>query len=136
LRFLGIIFSSISFLGVFNMQKELRALLKKLDLDGLAEVQGLIDTQLKEKAKEAKKALRAEIKEFEKKANRYGLTLEQVTGLKKVARSTASGAYKPKGEPKYRNSANADQTWTGKGRKPTWLDDALKAGKKLEDFAM
>ncbi|WP_227431163.1 H-NS family nucleoid-associated regulatory protein [Psychrobacter sp. I-STPA6b] len=37
---------------------------------------------------------------------------------------------------KYRNPNNADETWIGRGRKPTWLVEALEQGKKLEDFAV
>ena len=37
---------------------------------------------------------------------------------------------------KYRNSDNNEETWTGRGRKPTWLVDALAAGNDLEDFAI
>lgn len=37
---------------------------------------------------------------------------------------------------KYRNTENSDETWTGRGRKPTWLVEALSAGNKLEDFAI
>ena len=35
---------------------------------------------------------------------------------------------------RYRNTENHEETWTGRGRKPTWLVDALDAGKRLEDF--
>ena len=31
---------------------------------------------------------------------------------------------------------NNEETWTGRGRKPTWLVDALASGRKLEDFAI
>lgn len=34
---------------------------------------------------------------------------------------------------KYRNQATGD-TWSGRGRKPIWLEAALKGGKKLESF--
>src|SRR5215470_14864114 len=37
-------------------------------------------------------------------------------------------------EPKYRNSADHSQTWTGRGRKPRWLTAALKSGEKLKSF--
>lgn len=37
---------------------------------------------------------------------------------------------------KYRNTENNDDTWTGRGRKPTWLVEALSAGSTLEDFAI
>lgn len=37
---------------------------------------------------------------------------------------------------KYRNTENDEETWTGRGRKPTWLVDALAAGRNIEDFAI
>lgn len=37
---------------------------------------------------------------------------------------------------KYRNTDNNEETWTGRGRKPTWLVEALTAGHDLEDFAI
>jgi DNA-binding protein H-NS len=37
---------------------------------------------------------------------------------------------------KYRNPADIAQTWSGTGRKPAWLVDALASGKTLEDFAV
>ena len=36
--------------------------------------------------------------------------------------------------PKYRNPANASETWAGRGQPPRWLAAELKAGKKLEDY--
>jgi DNA-binding protein H-NS len=35
---------------------------------------------------------------------------------------------------KYRNPNNASQTWTGRGRKPNWLVEAVAKGQKLEAF--
>jgi DNA-binding protein H-NS len=37
---------------------------------------------------------------------------------------------------KYRNPKDASQTWTGRGRKPNWLVDALKKGAKIDSFAI
>jgi len=37
---------------------------------------------------------------------------------------------------KYRNPKDPTQTWTGRGRKPNWLVDALKKGGKLDSFAV
>ena len=36
----------------------------------------------------------------------------------------------------YRNTEDNNDTWTGRGRKPTWLVEALSAGKNLQDFAI
>ena len=38
--------------------------------------------------------------------------------------------------PKYRDPANAAQTWTGRGKQPQWVRDALAAGKTLEQLAI
>jgi DNA-binding protein H-NS len=37
-------------------------------------------------------------------------------------------------KPKYRNPADKAETWAGRGRQPRWVVDALKSGKKLDDF--
>lgn len=37
---------------------------------------------------------------------------------------------------KYRHPENPDLTWSGRGRKPGWIGEALATGKSLEDFAI
>ena len=40
-------------------------------------------------------------------------------------------------EPKYRNPANKQETWSGRGLRPKWLIAAMKGtGKKIEHFAI
>ena len=34
-----------------------------------------------------------------------------------------------------RNPDNAEETWSGRGRKPRWVEQALAAGKTLADLA-
>ena len=36
--------------------------------------------------------------------------------------------------PKYRNPANAKETWTGRGKQPRWMAALTAKGKKPEDF--
>ena len=48
----------------------------------------------------------------------------------KAKRSTGTVA------PKYRNPGNAEQTWSGRGKRPRWFNDALAAGKKEKDLAI
>ncbi len=38
--------------------------------------------------------------------------------------------------PKFRNPANPAQTWSGRGKRPHWFNDALKAGKKEKDLTI
>lgn len=59
------------------------------------------------------------------------------TVAKKAARKTAAkGPKSGKGivPPKYRNPANPDETWTGRGKPPRWMAEYLAQGKQKEDF--
>jgi DNA-binding protein H-NS len=38
--------------------------------------------------------------------------------------------------PKYRNPDNAEETWTGRGRQPKWVQAALAEGLTLSDLAI
>ena len=38
--------------------------------------------------------------------------------------------------PKFRNPADASQTWAGRGQQPKWLAGQIAQGKRLEDFAI
>lgn len=70
---------------------------------------------------------------MEAMAAKAGLSLADVLGGK----GSAKGGSKMKGSKvavKYRNPKDAAQTWTGRGRKPIWLVDALKKGQKIETF--
>ena len=39
-------------------------------------------------------------------------------------------------EAKYRNPDNAEQTWSGRGRRPAWINEALANGRTLPDLAI
>ena len=74
-------------------------------------------------------------KAAEKAAAAHGFSLAQLTGAeapapKKRGRKPGPKAGKPKkvGAPRYKNPADASQTWTGKGRQPVWFKDAVAAG--------
>jgi DNA-binding protein H-NS len=41
-----------------------------------------------------------------------------------------------KGGPAYRNPCNSAETWTGRGRKPKWVREALARGVRLEDLTI
>jgi DNA-binding protein H-NS len=40
----------------------------------------------------------------------------------------------PKVFPKYQNPKNPAEKWSGRGKRPHWVQAQLKAGKKLEHF--
>ncbi|MFZ1469794.1 MAG: H-NS histone family protein [Paracoccaceae bacterium] len=67
--------------------------------------------------------------ELEEKARAMGYSLAELTGTAVTRKRSPAVA-------KYRNPANAADTWSGRGRKPRWFEAALKAGKKPESMAI
>ena len=79
------------------------------------------------------KEIDAVIADIRQKMETYGLTAQDIGGTA-APRKRSSGA-KAKGAVKYRGPNG--ETWSGgRGRKPRWVQEALKAGKKIEDFAV
>jgi DNA-binding protein H-NS len=56
--------------------------------------------------------------------------LRRITGITPETRKYA------KVPPKYRNPKDPSETWTGRGKRPRWLAQALLAGDKIEDFVI
>ncbi len=51
-----------------------------------------------------------------------------------LADLTNGKAVRNKAAPKYANPADPTMTWTGRGRKPRWVQEHLDAGKDLADL--
>ncbi|MFD1795092.1 H-NS histone family protein [Paracoccus aurantiacus] len=62
-------------------------------------------------------------------AREHGFSLNELTGVKASRRGG-------KVAPKYANPEDPSQTWTGRGRRPQWVQAALSAGKSLDDLAI
>ena len=60
----------------------------------------------------------------------------EISDLLAADKPNKAKAKKPRSKvaPKYKNPANGSETWTGRGRQPRWVADALTAGKSLEDL--
>ena len=99
--------------------------LDKMSYADLLKLQARIEAAIAEKrvedAASTKEALRA-------MAEKAGFSLNDLFGKR--------GAKKGSGEAKYRNPKDTSQTWTGRGRKPNWLVDAVKKGAKIDTFAI
>ncbi len=65
-------------------------------------------------------------KEAEAAVAKYGFSLEDITG---GGKTKSSGA-----KIKYRNPDNPEQTWSGRGRKPGWVHEALARGLDITDL--
>jgi len=68
-----------------------------------------------------------------KLAQDNGLDISDLMAADKVKKIKAKKT-RGKVAPKYRNPANSTETWTGRGRQPLWVADALMGGKSLEDL--
>ncbi|WOI56915.1 H-NS histone family protein [Palleronia sp. LCG004] len=90
--------------------------------------------ELEQLKKETEKALntiddrrRAEARAAAEKAARdHGFSLDDVMAMQKKSAG--------KSPAKYRNPEDPRMTWTGRGRQPGWIKEALDQGKSLEDF--
>jgi DNA-binding protein H-NS len=78
----------------------------------------------------AERERRAALAAAEKASAAHGFSLSELTG----ASTAAARRNKAKSPPKYRNPANPDQTWSGRGRKPGWITEAEAAGRPVSDF--
>lgn len=79
------------------------------------------------------------LKAAEAAARDHGFTLDELMPLmggqrgrgRRAAGAAGSG---PVNAPRYRNPDNAEQTWSGRGRRPRWVHDAEAAGRSLSDM--
>ena len=99
--------------------------LETMSLDELKALQKQVSKAIEGyKDRERLKALA----ELEAKAQEMGFSLSDLLGTKKTRKGS--------GIPKYRHPDDAAVTWTGKGRRPAWVNEALAAGKTMEDLAI
>ena len=93
------------------------------------ELEALIQAASEQK----KRKLREKIGEVRRKliatAKEEGYTIEELFGFAKGSEGT-----RKKVEPKYRNTANPDETWSGRGKRPRWMEAAIANGKTPDDF--
>ena len=89
----------------------------------LLKLQGRIEASIAEKRVEDAAATKEQLRAMAEKA---GFSLNDLFGKR--------GGRKGSGEVKFRNPKDTSQTWTGRGRKPNWLVDAVKKGAKIDTF--
>ncbi|MEZ5777058.1 MAG: H-NS histone family protein [Paracoccaceae bacterium] len=100
--------------------------LESMSLKDLRELKKQVDKMIAGfEARKKREALDA----LEVKAKSLGFSLAELVGSSGVKRRKPA-------KPKYANPANKSETWTGRGRKPRWVEAALKSGKSLDDLAI
>lgn len=112
----------------FNLKGMSRKELEKLKAD--------VEKALEKVGDEEK---RAALQAAEKAAKSFGYSLDELSDVKPVKRArkaAKSSDGRAKVAPKYRNPDDANMTWTGRGRKPKWVEAHLEKGGTLEQIAI
>ncbi|MEN9429371.1 MAG: hypothetical protein RJA86_230 [Pseudomonadota bacterium] len=104
--------------------------LSALSIEELNAVIAHAQQLIKAKKKSSVKQARAKVEQI---AADLGMTVAELLEVKGDV-NALSTKEKKKVEPRYRNPANVEETWTGRGKQPRWLAAQLAAGKQLEDF--
>lgn len=100
-------------------------------MDKLEQIQqqiAVLQQQAQELQQQKKSAVLEEVKA---KIKAYGLTAKEC-GFSTTEKNTQDKRSLPVAI-KYRDGKNA---WTGRGRKPKWLEEKLATGSNLKDFAV
>src|SRR6266545_2844010 len=101
--------------------------LRSMSFDDLIALRDSVAQLISRKAKSARKELEAKLALLEGLGGRVAGTRRKTRGSALKGRKVA---------PKYRNPKNRSETWAGRGATPRWLRAQIKAGKKLDDFAI
>ena len=91
----------------------------------LRELQQQIPAELKRREAQEKVAVLNEVRAF---AKARGYTLEELLGKEVKVKASAGGKVKVK----YRHPEDATLEWTGRGRKPKWVESWLAGGGSLD----
>ncbi len=94
--------------------------LKGLNDDQLSGLVGKVQTEMASREKRRRQGLRAEL---ERRVAAEGYKMADI--FPELGTSASSGRRRRKMPPKYRNPQNPDETWTGIGRSPKWVQEIL-----------
>ncbi|CTB47945.1 DNA binding protein [Shigella sonnei] len=120
--------------------RSLRVFAREVDFEQLLEMQEKLNVVIEERREDAEREA-AERAERERKRQELlqliageGFSPEELLGLSEEAPKSRKKTL-PKAPPKYQFEENGEtKYWSGRGRAPKPIDEALKAGRSLEDF--
>ena len=114
-----------------DQKTELAEKLESLDVEELKDLRKTVDRAIS--SYETRKRQEA-ISTVEQAAREHGFKLTDLLGNGKAGRGRKSDAGTTTGAAKYVNPENPEQTWSGRGRRPQWINEALEAGRTLDDL--
>lgn len=111
--------------------------LSQMKLTELKRLRSKIDAEFKRRDDSARREV---LRKFKKIAAEHGVAMNDVLSEAKPAASARKSTRKVspikgrKVPPKYRNPSDSSETWTGRGRKPRWVEEWLTAGKSIDEL--
>lgn len=100
--------------------------LNQYDYQGLKDLRAQIDRELEVRQRSEQEAAVRQIKEI---ADRVGVPVDQLLGMAGKGR-----APKASKNVKYRDPADSSRTWSGRGRKPRWIEEYINQGRNMDEF--
>ena len=106
--------------------------LEKLDIDELRALRGRVDVAIREysvrKRREAQAAAEEAIRV-------HGFSsLKELMGSRSRGGKHGTKTAAPEPAAVYRHPDDPSKTWSGRGRRPGWVNEALDAGRSLDDL--
>ena len=105
--------------------------ISKLSIKELQKLQAIIPAEIKSREAQEKQTV---LKEMEELAAKRGYKLEELIGQAQGSASAKKSTTRKPAKIKYRNPDQPSLTWTGRGKKPTWVTAWLNQGKSIEDL--
>lgn len=127
------------FLRVFLNVRSLRAVTRELTLEqlneGFEKLQAIVEER--RESEESQRAQQEErlrkITEYKEKLRADGIDLAELLQGQLEAEKTSKRAPRP-AKYRYTDADGTEKTWTGQGRQPVPIREAIAAGKSLDDF--
>ncbi|HAB2327620.1 TPA_asm: H-NS histone family protein [Salmonella enterica subsp. diarizonae] len=115
--------------------RSLRVFAREIDFEQLLEMQEKLNVVIEERREDAERAERERKRqELLQLIAGEGFSPEELLGLSEEAPKSRKKTL-PKAPPKYQFEENGEtKYWSGRGRAPKPIDEALKTGRSLEDF--
>jgi len=104
--------------------------INKMSFAEMQQMQLELSSKMDEMREDTKKSL---LEKWESEAKENGMTVFEVCGFQDSGTVKAASQRK-KAPVKYMDAENPGNTWTGRGRQPRWLTEAIANGKSVEDF--
>lgn len=101
--------------------------LESMSRSELIDLQQRVEIAIKD---EEKRRYNNAVKAAQEAAQSFGYKLED------IIEKAPKGRSKPVPAIRYCHPDDHSKTWCGLGRRPFWLENELKAGKAIEDFAI